>query len=397
MRIKPKIAIFQPNEDTFTNPTLVNFFKRLTAFDLDIDFYTIPVSKQKSVFFQEDLFQFSTYPILRIVWGNSPVEYRRRISYFLNNIKFYNTTKNRKYDLVFAVDPDGLIAAYQLIKKNPAPLFYFSFEIYFQYELSCSREKKVKNWEIKASQFIDCVIIQDEMRWKLLKRENNIPHNNVVYMPVAPAGPSERKKTAFLRQKLNISSDKKIVLFSQGLGSWSGVEELVEQAHTWSDKFILVIHSRNFVKDPEFLKDIDTKCDPSKVKFDLEPVPFSILPELVSSADFGLVLRKASNSRHTGDNIRYMGLSSGTLSTYMKHGLPVISNNEQSHKDIFLEHECGIYIKEYSEIRDALHTIELNYESMRNNCLAFFEEVLDFNNHCEPLMSKIAAYIKGIQ
>ena len=393
MKIKPRIAIFQPNEDTFTNPTLVNFFKRLATFDFDIDLYTVPTSKRKSVFLQENLFQFSTYPILRIVWGNSRTEYRRRLSYLLNNIKFHTNIRNKKYDLVFAIDSDGLIAAYQLIKRNPAPLFYFAFEIFFQHELCSSQEKRVKSWEIKASKFIDCVIISDEQRWKLLKRENDSPHKDVIYMPVAPAGPSERKKTAFLRKKLNISLGKKIVLFSQSLGSWTSVAELVEQAHTWSDKFILVIHSRNFVNNPKFLENIDTKCDPSKVKFDLEPVPFDKYPELVSSADIGLVLRKPSTSKYTGDNIRYMGLSSGTLSTYMKHGLPVVSNNEQSHRGIFLEHGCGIYIKELSEIKEALHVIELKYESMRNNCFVFFEDVLNFDNHCEQLMSKITTYL----
>lgn len=390
--MKPKIAIFQPHEDTFTNPTVVNFLKRLSSLNFGIDLY-IPKSK-KSVYLQEKLFQFPSYPVLRIVWRSGLHASLDSVLHFYNNTKFYSIIRNKEYDLVFAIDPDGLIAAYQLIKRNHAPLFYFSFEIFFQHELRSSREKKIKSWEIEASKFVDCVIIQDEQRWKLLKKENDIQHNNVIYMPVAPAGPSEREKTAYLREKLNIPLEKTIVLFSQGIGSWSGVEELVEEAHTWSDKFILVIHSRNFVNDPEFLENINAKCNPNKVKFDLEPVPFNKYSDLVSSADIGLVLRKYYNNKYTGDNIRYVGLSSGTLSTYMKHGLPVISNNEHSHKDIFTKHRCGVYVKDFSEIEEALDIIDLNYEGMRNNCFSFFEDVLDFDGHFDQLMSKIATYLK---
>ena len=393
MKIKPRIAIFQPHPDTYTNPTLVNFFKRLAALDFDIDLYTAPVSKQKSVFLQEELFHFPAYPILKIVWGDSREVYLRSIMNLPDNIKFHAGLGKKKYDLVFAIDPDGLIAARQLVKKNPTPLFYFSFEIFFRHELH-GREKKIKRREIEASRFIDWVIIQDEQRWELLKRENKIAHNNIIYMPVAPAGPAERKKTAFLREKLGIPQDKKVVLFSQGIGDWIHVKELVEQAHIWPSSFILVIHSRNFVSNTKFLENA-AKCDPSRVRFDFEPVPFDKLSELVGSADIGLVLRKPTHNKYNGDNIRYVGLSSGTFSTYMKHGLPVISNNEQSHKDILLKHGCGIYIKEFSEIAGALQRIDSNYEAMRNSCFTFFEDVLSFDNHYEQLMSTIMSYLSA--
>ncbi|MBI2860212.1 MAG: hypothetical protein HYX91_01740 [Chloroflexi bacterium] len=394
--MKPKIAIFQPHEDTFTNPTLVNFLTRLAALDFSIDLYTPSAPEQQSAYIREELLRFPTYPILQIVWETGIRAYMRRLKNFPNNIKFAANIREKQYDLVFAIDPDGLMAAHKLIKKNPAPLFYFSFEIFFRHELHTSWERKLKRREIRASRSIDCIIVQDEQRWELLKRENDIPHNNVVFMPVAPAGAPETKKTEYLRTKFDIAPEKKVVLFSQGLGSWTGVEKLVEQAHTWPDRFILVIHSRNFVNDPVFLDNIKRNCDPNKVRFDLEPVPFDRYAELVSSADIGLVLRQPSGGKYTGDNIRYVGLSSGTLSTYMKHGLPVISNNEQSHKDIFSKYGCGIYIRDLSEIKATLPVIEEDYETMRNNCFAFFEGVLSFDNHYHRLMEKMMAYLNEL-
>jgi hypothetical protein len=151
----------------------------------------------------------------------------------LTNEKFFDSHKKKIneefngvfFSLIIGID-QGIKFANFITKKNNTPLALISYEIYFKNEWNST----LKQQEIKACKNIVFAICQDSMRSYLLSYENNIPLEKIANIPISEMYNGPYSRSTYLHEKLNISYDKKIVLYIGSLGTWTNTESLVISA-----------------------------------------------------------------------------------------------------------------------------------------------------------------------
>lgn len=317
--------------------------------------------------------------------------YRKRFikfeQQFLNSIQKYvdmaeNIARKWRYKCLIGVEPQGLVAATSMSQKNGAPVIYFNLELALSSEASSIRKKIMKKYEKIANQTSHFTITQDDERARLLAKDNEIPLQNIVTVPVCADGPIFEKKTNWFREKFNLSESDQIILYAGFISEWAMSEELANCATLWPKNRILILHSHGY-HDERYLRRVK-KYEGHNVKISLEGVPYEILPSLLASADLGILLYK-----DLGKNFTLINSASGKLSHYLKCGLPVIANDNLGMRRLFTSYECGACIKSLDEINDVMDRIFANYSSMRINAFRCYQDNYVFSKHFSRVIDKI--------
>jgi glycosyltransferase involved in cell wall biosynthesis len=380
-----RIAIFEPNKDLATNPTLTCLIESLAEEGARIDV----IMPFDSIYPQFKGFAtIYPYPEKSASWKGNLKETLKYLAKFLRTKKNKPLMNYKKYDLIMGINSEGLVKSYQFARQFEIPLVYISFEMAFRDEISDNRDILEKQSECTACQYADLVIIQDKLRAGLLAVENKISSKKFDYLPVSPSGLSTAKKTNYFHTRFNISGDKTIILHSGSFRSWTCAEELVESASSWPDNYVLVVHTRyKPIRRDEHIKIVqDSRL--SNLVLSTEPLDINEYEQLVASADIGLVLYKSvANLKYTGKNLQNIGLSSGKFSFYMKCGLPVITYRQKSYEELLKSYSFGINIQNFNDMPDAINKISNNYSHFSDESRRLYSEKLDFNIHW-PKISK---------
>jgi len=384
-----KIAIFEPRPDLWTNPTLDCLVKALLQEGVQVDIF-MPSSERypRPELEHIRIFPFPFAPKL------STLDFRIHISnikWIWHRQKLFSHFKKENYNLFICINSGGLVVAYPFAKRLNIPFIYASFEILFRDDLLSTAERKEKEKEIVASRSAAKILIQDKKRAELLAKENGLYRDNFIYIPVAPSGECALKKTNYAREKFNIPLEKTIVIHSGSLGDWTYADELIESCTTWPQEFVLIIHTRyKLAETNKYIQKIRLLNSSNLI---LSTVPLSIeeYEQLLKSVDIGLILYKKSKlNRYTQKNIMNMGLSSGKLSYYMKHGLPTIfMANQSTYKEILKSYNLGMDLSDFGEIISALYKIRENLDFYGSESQRLFREVLDFNLYWPSLRDYI--------
>jgi hypothetical protein len=384
-----KIAIFEPNTDFATNPTLMTLSEKLLEIGAEVDLFSHHFAGFPESGINIQRYSFP-YPLRLWCYGLRRT-FRNWRKFFINHAWQANSVlKRRKYDLVFGIDPEGAVAAHRFAFEKSIPFIYISFEIFFRDELLKRWERLEKNEEIIASRNADLVVIQDHWRARLLEEENTIPKENFFYLPVSP-GNSKVQRSNYLRKHFNIPKNKIIVLHSGSFENWTYAEELIKSLHSWPADAVLVVHMRRNPKNKNYFINRLKKGKFQNVILSLEPLNRILYEEMVSSADIGLVLYKTvPRNKYLQKNIETIGLASGKFSVYMKYGLPVISIKQKTFAELLEMYKFGINLDRFSEMPDAMKEILDRYEIYRKGALQLFSEKLNFDIYWIPFLKRIA-------
>ncbi|ETR67841.1 MAG: Glycosyl transferase family 2 [Candidatus Magnetoglobus multicellularis str. Araruama] len=194
------------------------------------------------------------------------------------------------------------------------------------------------------------------------------------------------EKQYYLHETLNIEKTKKIVLFIGSIANWTMADYILESTRFWPDDWVLVINNRYANKTNPYY---EHSFNRDKVFFCAHPSEkVHQLENILLSADMGIALyRPLQRSIGCGNNIRYIGMSSGKIGTYLKYGLPVITNEIG---------EMSTYIKKYDlgtviDVRKAFVPSYSgdNIASWKKNCIQFFNHQLDLNISIKPFIQKL--------
>jgi hypothetical protein len=387
-------AFFEPHRDFATNPTLIALTRKFLEHGAKVDLYSPDFHGYPDLDFEIERFSF---PYPERFWSHSATGMLRNLKrYFFNQAwRAHTVLSNKKYDLVLGIDPDGVIAAWNYTKTNSTPFIYLSFEIFFGDEMNKHWELFHKKDEITASQQADLVIIQDKWRAELLGEENSIPQNKFVYIPVSPAN-TKIPKSNYLRSRFNIPDDKFIVLHSGSFDNWTYADELIESMEFWPRNAILIVHTRQNLKNKNPYFNRLKKSENERIFISTTPLVNDKYEEMVSSADIGLVLYKPiQNDKYLQKNIKVIGLSSGKFSTYMKHGLPVISSKQMCYADLLKEFKFGINMDSFTDITSAILEVTANYEAYHNEALRLFSEKLDFTIYWQNFIENVTRILNA--
>ncbi|MCH7555844.1 MAG: glycosyltransferase [Planctomycetes bacterium] len=297
------------------------------------------------------------------------------ISYINENFK--------SYDLVIGVDR-GIIEAALIAQNREIPCGLISYEIFFEEETS----KEFKQEEIEACKCLDFIVCQDALRAKYLSIENKIALEKIINIPVAGRGIKKGEKNSYLYDSLGINKDKKIALFMGTVAQWSMAGYILESAKQWSDDWVLVVHNRHGLDQgvrPYYAK---YKCF-DNIYFSLEPIADpNQLDCVIHSADVGIAFYEPTyQSKYTGNNIKYLGMASGKIATYLQHGLPIIINEIGQMSDYVRKYGLGLVVDDNGYFSTPLTNGQLL--KFRLNCLEFFEKRLDLNHTIVPLLKII--------
>jgi hypothetical protein len=308
-----------------------------------------------------------------------------KIFSFLKNLYLIN-----RYDLVLSIDREGLIEASAISDLLQVPLIHASFEIYFESETS----KNYKKIEIRASKKICLWIVQDEIRAESLVKENHLSRSNAVILPLASEGLGEVSKPR-LRDGLGIPVDKKVAIFMGSLYKWTMIDELINQIDRIPDDWAIIIHERYGDADRYLPKDFfQARAMSGKLfvnNFAVENV--DKMGYVLAGVDVGLAFyRPTYEDPSTGKNLKYLGLASGKISTYLRYGVPIIMNEIGLYADHSREFMFGLVISDLEQLPDTLASFH-THKNLSDNAKKYFSTFLDFKLHKKELRNKIHALI----
>lgn len=290
------------------------------------------------------------------------------------------------YDFIFGVD-QSIIEASFIARVRQVPYGLISYEIFFEEEAG----KEYKAPEIMACRNIAFAVCQDPVRAAHLCRENQIPPEKILYIPVAGRGCISRNKDYALHDKLGIEHSKKIAMNSGSLTDYCMINELCQSAAAWPNNWALVLHNR-YGLDENTRSYRKQYSGGSKIYFSCDPVDMpNQMHLLLNSADIGIALYKSlPNNKWTGNNIRYVGLASGKIATYLQHGLPVLINEIGVMSDCVRQYNLGKVHPGPLPIQIA--GIEANLQQWSANAHGFFREYLDLDKTSQPLLQRLKQF-----
>ena len=231
------------------------------------------------------------------------------------------------YDLIIGIDRDGIIFAASIARHFRVPCGFISYEIDFAAESGAA----FKQPEIDACAGISFAVCQGVPRSAELARENHLDPAQIIDIPVAGRGVVRGPRETHLHEALGLPTDLKLALYMGSLApEWAMVDELIASTREWDDSWMLVLHSRHAM--PELVRETQRRhAGASRFRFTPRSgLPWDGLDSLLKSADLGVALYRphlGNVQGHAGRNLRHLGLSSGKISSYLQHGVPVVVND----------------------------------------------------------------------
>ncbi len=290
----------------------------------------------------------------------------------------------RGYSWLVGVDPVGLIISGTVATIFRAQFFYFNLEILFASELTSFYIRIIKVLERYFNRRSAFSVIQDQSRAEMLARENQIPLDTILLLPNSPAGEARPRRSLYLRNKLGIADDQSLILHVGTLSKWTCTPELISASRRWPDQLALVLHSRQRGDELSF-----DWADHPWVKVSEGPVPSQVLPELIASADVGLVLYRRDDHFMHGDNIEYVGLSSGKMAEYLRCGVPVVVTAFPGLCEIVEQYRCGICVDGVDDLAGAIRGILADRAQYSQGAIRCFNEVFRFEHKFEAVLMRL--------
>ena len=301
------------------------------------------------------------------------------------NLKTKLRLLRQNFQHIIGID-QGIIEAARMAKVLNVSYSFLSYEIFFDNELAKLKNKtdlKHKSQSKKACREIQFAIVQDEVRKSILAEEYNILPEKILLMPVAGAGIRPLAKTKYFHEKLNIPTNKKILLYMGWMDELQ-INRMIGFASYMTENWVIVVHSR-YKYDGKLPDNFRT----DKIYFSLDTPIENIdnIGILLSGADAGFCSYKASfDSPFTGDNITYIGMSSGKTTTFLQYGVPVVIENMNMWDNIVENEKIGLVLKTQHDL-DSLD--KLTKPEIIQNCFSYFDKHIDIKNYSHKIIQRI--------
>lgn len=299
----------------------------------------------------------------------------------------------RKYGLIIGVDRQGLIEASIVSQLSNTPYIFLSFEIMFESETS-ARYKRI---ERKAARNTPLWLVQDEIRASKLQEEDHLQASTRFLLPLASAGAglpaSER-----LRDTLGIPVNKKVAITIGSVSTWSMTSELIRSTVEWPDDWVLLVHERYGRARDKLTTELKafSKPDHNNKVFVSDSAAQMVddMGTILAGVSIGLAFYKPKHTarfgdRYEGKNLRYLGLASGKISTYLRYGIPILVNEIGTYAEEARRFGFGRVVERTEGIKDVLD--ELDSDEYRKNARTYFSRKLDFRNYENAILARLQA------
>ena len=291
-------------------------------------------------------------------------------------------------DLVLGVDREGVIQGSWFARMLNTQYGLLSFEITFEQETS----REYKQLEREACRKIAFVLSQDRLRMQQLLLENKINNAEIFCLPIATRGPRSFSAEPRLRDVLGIPKDKNVAIMMGTVADWTLSDVIVKGISDWPEDWVLFVHDRYGNTRKKLQACGMNEKDYQRVVF-CSSTPLDSagdLSYLLSGVRAGIAFYRMQEGHPLmGNNIRFMGKSSGKISTYLQHGIPIIVNSVGGWASDVRKYDLGVVVEDERSLGAALAGIT---DKQRGNCLRFFAEYMDFANYQNTLWDLIERY-----
>ena len=362
-----KILIIHPEGNLPNNLNLYAIISELCKKGYKVDYFAWKSSsfEQRSYFEGVSLFsarygRFAKHLIFSRIM-------RSRFSFFEN---FF--LRSRKYSLIAGVD-EGIIPAAAISKKFGIPYGLISYEIF---PFGECEDKKQKELEIESCKNIDFAVCQDSDRALLLSRENKIPIEKIIFLPVGGLESKRLKRNYFLHEKLGIEKNKKIAIVMGSIAEWAMIYKIIEDSVTWNKDWVLVIHNR--YGDNDLIREIKEKNkNRENIFFSMTPVETcEDMKTVLSSVAAGIAFyNPVYKTKWDGMNLEKIGMSSGKIATFLRHGIPIVINEIGEMSDYVRKFKLGRVVSKDENANPCFSDNEI--AEMSENCINFYNERLN--------------------
>lgn len=368
----PKILIIHPEGNIKNNPNLFAITRMMVKSGWEVLVY----SQKRPNIYQGEIFSGA-----RFVFFPTTV---REI------IKLENSFANEDIRFIIGIDDVGIYKAKEIASFLGVKYLFLSYEILFDAEIKKigSRTDRINKQRAKsAAHYAECAITQDNTRKQLLCQEYNVPLNKIYTMPVANSVSHRVERSRFFYDKFSIPYNSKILLY---MGWMDKIQEqrMVEFAKHIPSDWVLVAHSRY-----QYQTTIECDLIGKKLFFSCD-APVESMDEmgaLLSSCHMGFCSYQADyTSVFTGDNIKYIGLSSGKTTTFLQYGVPVVVENMNIWDELVEPNKIGLVM---TKPEDLAKLADINPMEYAENAIRFFEINLDAKLYWDEIWKQIEQYI----
>lgn len=385
------IAILTTRIDTFSNPTLTLIIEKLIDKNIKIIFIGY-----EQMFIPGNIVNKLDYYQLPFNFYRLKKNYVSLKKTFRQTYEIYKKLKiKNKVEVMICVDPMGLVIGGRIKKFLNIKLVYASFEIFSEEEFNIGEKNILKTLERKYSKKAKMVIIQDTRREKLLRDVNNFSDKTkFLHIPVSPKPITDFSDEIDIYKKLEIPEEKKIIIYSGTMQSWSGVNELINLfPDNWNSDYWLVIHSHQKINEGDKTGSKIRQFMEAGYQISFHNNPFHNLKDYAAflAKCYAGIATYFCNSADifAGKNLQEIGLSSGKFSTYMMLGIPTITTSNIVYQELNKEFNFGETINEMTEIPQAINKIHNDYVNKSRGCKLLYEKILNPVLKIENLINEL--------
>ncbi len=286
-----------------------------------------------------------------------------------------------QYYCFIGIEKKGLIWAGILSDIYRCPLIYHSLELYTNDHPGIDRFYHLLNAEKKYHQRAVATIVQDDLRATVLLKSNGIERTDVLCYPVCVKGTAIKGKSKYLQNKFNIGDDRKILLYFGNLEESRCATQMVRMARNLDEGVILVVHGWGRQGYLDYLQLI---ADKKKVIFSWEFLPEDEIATMVSSSHIGIALYDTRNS-----NDRLVAFASSKIAYYAQCGIPFISFDTESLRELVGSYRCAELITSVDETPEKVREILGHYDLYSRQCHEAYQRFYNLDCNFPKLLDKL--------
>lgn len=291
--------------------------------------------------------------------------------------------KSAPFDFILAIDKGGMGLAAAL--NEDGAICYYSLELYTKTDILTRQTPLVRAlWKLERrnSGRIECVVIQDESRWQILRDDLDLIGAEPAYLPLSEFPAASSVPSAYWHRKYGLPRETKILLCYGAIRPERSCLDIARSAPNLPPQWTLIFHGPCTDRtETEILH----AASGAPVIVSRELVDFEKRNELVAGADIGLAIYD-----NVSVNDVLTGRSSEKIALYLKWGCPVIARRYPSYEHLEDAH-CAYLIDHADEIPATVAVIERDLESCSRAAKDCFERYYRADKNLRRASRKILA------
>lgn len=294
----------------------------------------------------------------------------------------------REIAAILGIETSGLAMAAMSARRCGVPHIYYSLELRSNPRRPDWRRTRLSAIIDGFHRDVRATIIQDERRAETHFQIHSISHQRALHFPVSaarlPAPRPERPK--LWHEKFNLGAEVDILLYFGKLNARSrGLEALISAWPADDKRFALVLHGTG-----EMNASLAAAARARGVFVSTDFLSEAEIPDWISSAQVGFCYYD-----NTDVNDRLTAFSSEKIALFLRSGVPIITNDNESYRDLYDMYRCGLPLGRFDEIADRMAKIMESYQHYSAAATTAYDSVYCLEENARKLLGELDTILQS--